>query len=147
MHCRRILYPWACSQHVAVQSLSHAPLFVTPWTAARQASLSLTISRSLLSLIVHWVSDAIQPSHPPLSPSPPAFSLCQHISSNYCLQLSENHSKAETNSDSLAFVGQAQNSMYSIDIFANWGAERETSLNDVSNAFLLARGSSLYRFF
>ena len=27
---------------------------------------------------VHWVSDAIQPSHPPSSPSPPAFSLSQH---------------------------------------------------------------------
>ena len=27
---------------------------------------------------VHWVSDATQPSHPPLSPSPPAFSLSQH---------------------------------------------------------------------
>ena len=27
---------------------------------------------------VHWVSDVIQPSHPLLSPSPPAFNLCQH---------------------------------------------------------------------
>ena len=27
---------------------------------------------------VHWVSDAIQPSHPLLSPSPPTFSLAQH---------------------------------------------------------------------
>ena len=26
----------------------------------------------------HWVSDAIQPSHPLSSPSPPAFSLSQH---------------------------------------------------------------------
>ena len=27
---------------------------------------------------VHWVSDAIQPSHPLSSPSPPAFNLSQH---------------------------------------------------------------------
>ena len=27
---------------------------------------------------VHWISDAIQPSHPLLSPSPPAFNLSQH---------------------------------------------------------------------
>ena len=27
---------------------------------------------------VHWVGDAIQPSHPQLSPSPPAFNLSQH---------------------------------------------------------------------
>ena len=27
---------------------------------------------------VHWVTDAIQPSHPQLSPPPPAFNLSQH---------------------------------------------------------------------
>ena len=27
---------------------------------------------------VHWVGDAIQPSHPPFPPSPPAFNLSQH---------------------------------------------------------------------
>ena len=35
----------------SVQSLSRVQLFVTPWTAARQASLSITNSRSLLKLI------------------------------------------------------------------------------------------------
>ena len=34
----------------SVQLLSHIRLFVTPWTAARQASLSITNSRSLLKL-------------------------------------------------------------------------------------------------
>ena len=34
-----------------VQSLSHVWLFVTPWTAARQASLFFTISQSLLKLM------------------------------------------------------------------------------------------------
>ena len=33
------------------QSLNHVQLLVTPWTAARQASLSITNSRSLLKLI------------------------------------------------------------------------------------------------
>ena len=36
---------------VVVQSLSHVRLFATPWTVARQASLSLTISQSLLKLM------------------------------------------------------------------------------------------------
>ena len=36
---------------VAVQSLSHVWLFVTPWTAADQASLSFIISWSLLKLM------------------------------------------------------------------------------------------------
>ena len=35
----------------SVQSLSRIRLFVTPWTAARQASLSITNSRSLLKLL------------------------------------------------------------------------------------------------
>ena len=36
---------------VIVHSLSHIRLFVTPWTTAYQASLSFTISQSLLKLI------------------------------------------------------------------------------------------------
>ena len=36
---------------VVVQALSHVRLFATPWTAARQASLSITISQSLLRLL------------------------------------------------------------------------------------------------
>ena len=47
-----------------VQLLSHIQLFATPWTAARQASLSFTISWSLLKLI------SVQPPHPLSSPSP-----------------------------------------------------------------------------
>ena len=35
----------------SVQSLSWVPLFATPWTAVRQASLSITISWSLLKLM------------------------------------------------------------------------------------------------
>ena len=35
----------------SVQSLSHVQLFVTPWTVAHQASLSITNSRSLLKLM------------------------------------------------------------------------------------------------
>ena len=37
--------------NVSVQSLSCVRLFATPWTAARQASLSITDSRSLLKLM------------------------------------------------------------------------------------------------
>ena len=38
-------------QFSSVQSLSHVQLFVTPWTSARQASLSITNSSSLLKLM------------------------------------------------------------------------------------------------
>ena len=40
-----------CVQFSSVQSLSRVLLFVTPWIAARQASLSITNSRSLLKLM------------------------------------------------------------------------------------------------
>ena len=36
---------------VVAQSLSHVQLFITPWAAAHQGSLSFTISRSLLKLM------------------------------------------------------------------------------------------------
>ena len=56
--------------HLLLFSRSECP---TPWTAAHQASLSHQIPE-LAEIHVHGVSDAIQPSHPPPSPSP-AFNL------------------------------------------------------------------------
>ena len=60
-----------------VQWLSHVQFFVTPQTAAHYASLSFTISQ-FAEIHVHWIDDAIQPSHPLSSPSPPALNLSQH---------------------------------------------------------------------
>ena len=62
------------SYGVVIQSLSHVWPLVTPWTAACQASLSITNSLSLLKLS----SNVIQPSHPLSSPSPPTFNLPQN---------------------------------------------------------------------
>ena len=45
---------------VVVQSLSGVQLFATPWTAARQASLSFTISGSLLKLMS---TESVMPSN------------------------------------------------------------------------------------
>ena len=75
-----LVSPW--SRHLmlcfsSVQSLSHVWLFVTPWIAACQASLSITNSWSLPTH-VHRVGDTIQPSNPLSSPSPPTFNLIQH---------------------------------------------------------------------
>ena len=44
------MYNWIFVFIVDVQLPSHVGLFMNPWTAARQASLSLTISWSLLKL-------------------------------------------------------------------------------------------------
>ena len=54
---RQILYHWATRRTISsvwfswVQSLSHLWVFATPWTAAHQASLSITNSHSLLKLM------------------------------------------------------------------------------------------------
>ena len=53
---------WANIKILAVvQSLSPVQLFVTPWTAGRQPSLSFTISRSLLKFIS--IESAMPSSH------------------------------------------------------------------------------------
>ena len=65
---------------VIVQLLSRVLLFVTPWTAAHQASTSFTISQNSDQTQVHCISDAIQPTNPLVPPSPPALNLSQHQS-------------------------------------------------------------------
>ena len=58
-------------QFSSVQSLRYVRLFVTPWTAARQASLFITNSRSLLKLMsIKWVlpSNHLILCHPLLLP-------------------------------------------------------------------------------
>ena len=62
------------NQFSSVKSLSCVQLFVTPWTTACQASLSITNSWSLPKTM----SIDIQLSHPPSSPSPPALNLSQN---------------------------------------------------------------------
>ena len=68
---RQILGRQAVFQFSSVQSLSHVWLFATPWTAARQASLSITNSPSLLKLMS--IESVMPSNHPtrcrPLLPS------------------------------------------------------------------------------
>ena len=49
--CAKQLLRWFPVQFSSVQSLSRVRLFATPWTAACQASLSITNSWSLLKLM------------------------------------------------------------------------------------------------
>ena len=68
----RPLCPWDFS---SVQLLSRVHVFATQWTLARQASLSITISWSLLKPMS---IESVMPSSHLSSPSPPAFNLSQH---------------------------------------------------------------------
>ena len=64
------------SPAVVVHLLSRVQLFVTPWSAARQASLSFTVPWSLLKLMSTELM--MSSKHLLLCPSPPAFILSQH---------------------------------------------------------------------
>ena len=90
MHCLcfylvylSIFMPVLCCLSInSVQSLSRVLLFATPWIAARQASLSITNSRSLLKLMP--IESVMSSSHlifccpplllPPIPPSIRVFS-------------------------------------------------------------------------
>ena len=74
-------------QFSSVQSLSPVRLFATPWIAARQASLSITNSRSSLRLtsMSQWCHPAISSSGVPFSscpqslPASESFPMSQHF--------------------------------------------------------------------
>ena len=75
---------WApCAQQqlpaVVVQSVHCVQLFATSWTEACMSDFP--VLHCLLEFAqthVHWVSDAIQPSHPLLLPSLPSLNLSHH---------------------------------------------------------------------
>ena len=65
-------------QFSSVQSLSYVRLFVTPWT---HSTPGLPVHHQFpepTQTHVHWAVNAIQPSYPLSSPSPPALNLSQH---------------------------------------------------------------------
>ena len=66
----------------SVQSLCHVQLFETPWTAARQASLSITNSRSLPTSQSRWW-------HPTISSSDVPFSHLQYFPASGSFQMSQ----------------------------------------------------------
>ena len=78
-YCLVVLKPKFNPQFSSISSLSHVRLFATPWTAAPASSVHHQLTE-LTRTHFHRVSDAIQPSHPLSSPSPPAFNLSQHHS-------------------------------------------------------------------
>ena len=83
-HLLRLLYwqtlPLVPSGKPSVQ-FSSSQLCLTLWDLMDCSIPGLTVHYQLLELTqthVHWVGDAIWPSHPLLAPSPPALNLSQH---------------------------------------------------------------------
>ena len=88
LHCI-IIRNFNSIQCSSVQLLSHVQFFVTPWTAAHQASLPFTISQSLLKLMS---IESMMPSNhlilcrplllpPPIFPTSGSFQMSQSFTS------------------------------------------------------------------
>ena len=83
---------WKFSLLLHIHKLAYMRQLSAQFSSVAQSSLTLCnpmdcstpgfpVHHQLLELAqthVHWVGDAIQPSHPLSSPSPPAFNLSQH---------------------------------------------------------------------
>ena len=66
---------------VVVHCCSAAQLCPTLWNPIDSSTPGFPVLHCLLEFAqthVHWINDAIQPSHPLLPPSPPAFNLFQN---------------------------------------------------------------------
>ena len=105
--CRREKIQSNNNQFSSVQSLSPVRFFATPWITARQASLSITSSRSLLKLMP--IESVMPSSHlilchpllllPPIPPSIRVFSNASTLrmrwpkywSFSFCISLSNEH--------------------------------------------------------
>ena len=120
--------------------LSHVWLFATPWTAARQASLSIANSQ-FTQTHVHWVSDAIRPSHLLSFPSPPAFKLSQY--QGLCKWVHSSHQVAKVlefqlqHQSSNEYSGLISFRMDWLDLLAVQGALRSLLQHHSSKASVL----------
>ena len=107
---------FCCLTTIVVQLLSHVQLFPTPWTTARQASLSLTIPQSLLkfmsieSVMLLTLSSSVTPffSCPQSFPASGSFPVSQFFPSRgqstgvetwYCLIWIESSHKDKSSED------------------------------------------------
>ena len=90
-NCHVCIYPifrilvyakWMYEQPVVSVQFSSVPqLCPIPWDPMDHSTPGLPVHHQIpesTQTHIHWVGDAIQSSHPLLSPSPPAFNLSQH---------------------------------------------------------------------
>ena len=76
-----VLWKYYCSMFSSVQFSSVAQSCPTLWCPMNHSTPGLPVHHQLSEFTqthVHWVGDAIQPSYPLSSPSPPALHLSQH---------------------------------------------------------------------
>ena len=86
---------------------------------------------------VHWVGDAIQPSHPLSSPSPPAFNLSQH--QGIFQWVGSSHKVAQV----LALQYQSFQGIFRVDFFQDWLVWSPCSPRDSQESFLVPQFRSI----
>ena len=105
-----------------------------PWTAAQQASLSFTISQSLLKLKSMELVMSSKTSHPLSSPSP-AFNLSQH--QGFCIRWPKYWSFSFNISPSNEYSGLISFRMDWLDLLAVQGTLKHLLQHHNSKAFIL----------
>ena len=133
----------------SVQSLSPVRLFATPWTAARQASLFITNSRSLLKLMsielmmpyIHLILCHPLFLLPPIPPSIRVFS----NESVLCLRWPKYWNFSFNISPSDEYLGMIYFKMDWLDLLAVQGTLRSLLQHHISKASIL-RCSAFFNF-
>ena len=141
MGCFSIAWIPHSYQFSIVQSLSCVQLFATPWITARQASLSITNTQSLLKLMS---SQSVMPSNyhifccpllllPPIPPSIRVFS----SESTLCMRWPKNCSFNFSISPSKEYSGLISFRMDRLDLLAVWGTLKSPLQHHSSKASIL----------
>jgi len=124
-----------CVWFSSIQSLSHVQFFVTPWTAAHQASLSITNSWSLLKLMC---IESVMPSNHlillcPLLLLPSIFPSIRVFSSEsvFCIRWAKCWSFSFSISPSNEYLGLISFRMDWLDLLAVQGLSRVFSKTTV----------------
>ena len=130
-----------CVWFSSIQSLSHVQFFVTPWTAARQASLSITNSWSLLKLMC---IESVMPSNHlillcPLLLLPSIFPSIRVFSSEsvFCIRWPKYWSFSFSISPSNEYLGLISFRMDWLDLLAVQGTLKGLLQNHSSKASIL----------
>ena len=135
---------WLC-RFSSIQSLSHVPLFMTPWTAAHQTSLSITNSRSLFKFMS--IEAAIPSNHLilccPLLLPPSIFPSIRVLSSDSVLHIRwpKYWSFSFSISPSNEYSGLISFRMDWLDLLAVQGTLKSLLQQDSSKASILRRSA------
>ena len=119
--------------HVSVQFSSVTQSCPTPCDPMDRSTPGLPVHHQPLEFTqthVHWVGDAIQPSHPLSSPSPPAINLSQHQSLfqwvNYLHEVAKYWSFSFSINPSNEYPGLISFKMDRIRLVASSGSPRDS---------------------